>query len=169
MHLPRKRNYNGIDRHRINKSSPTGGHSGPPLRREFGICSASDIRDNHGHHVRADTAVRPYAENLVSAAQAIFVKRTHHIRAGAEACPYESLYQVRFAIGKRQSTVINKLFSAQRGGMLSGRAASRTGQLSDTASQHTFGGWQGGHRPRWPYTSPRFEIITPAIGDGRPT
>ena len=48
--------------HRINKTSPTGGHSGPPLRREFGICSASDIRDNHGHHVRADTAVRPYAE-----------------------------------------------------------------------------------------------------------
>ena len=58
-----------------------GGHSGPPLRREFGICSASDIRDNHGHHVRADTAVRPYAENLVSVAQAILVKTTHHIRA----------------------------------------------------------------------------------------
>jgi hypothetical protein len=63
-----------------------------------------------------------------------------HPRAGAEACPYESLYQVRFAIGKRQSTVIKKPFSAQRGGMLSGRAASRTGQLSDTASQHTIGG-----------------------------
>ena len=62
-----------------------------------------------------------------------------------------------------------KPFSAMRGGMLSGRAASRTGQLLDTASQHTFGGWQGGHRPRWQYTSPRLEIITPAIGDGRPT
>jgi hypothetical protein len=36
-----------------------------------------------------------------------------------------------------------------RGGMLSGRAASRTGQLSATASQHTFGGWQGGHHRRW--------------------
>ena len=59
--------------------------------------------------------------------------------------------------------------SAQCGGMLSGRAASRTGQLSDTASQHTFGGWQGGHRPRWQYTSPHFEIISAAIGDGRPT
>ena len=33
--------------------------------------------------------------------------------------------------------------------MLSGRAASRTGQLSDTASKHTFGGWQGGHHRRW--------------------
>ena len=92
-----------------------------------------------------------------------------HSRAGTEACPYEWLYQVRFAIGKLQSTVINKPFSAQRGGMLSGSAASRTGQLSDTASQHTFGGWQGGHRPRWQYTDPRLEIITPAIGDGRPT
>ncbi len=98
---------------------------------------------------RADTAVRPYAENLVSTAQAIFVTNTHHARAGTEACPYESLYQVRFAIGKRQSTVINKPINAQRGGMLSGRAASRTGQLLDTASQHTFGGWQGGHHPRW--------------------
>ena len=27
--------------------SRAGGHGGPPLRREFGICSASDIRDNH--------------------------------------------------------------------------------------------------------------------------
>ena len=42
-----------------------------------------------------------------------------------------------------------KPFSAPSGGMLSGRAASRTGQLSDTASQHTFGGWQGGHHRRW--------------------
>ena len=36
-----------------------------------------------------------------------------------------------------------------RGGMWSGWAASRTGQLSDTESQLTFGGWQGGHHPRW--------------------
>ncbi len=43
-------------------------------------------------NVRADTAVRPYAENLVSAAQAIFVTTTHHIRAGTEACPYEWLH-----------------------------------------------------------------------------
>jgi hypothetical protein len=35
-----------------------------------------------------------------------------------------------------------------RGGMLSGRAASRTGQLLGPESQLTFGGWQGGHRPR---------------------
>jgi hypothetical protein len=119
--------------------------------------------------MRADTAVHPYSENLASATQAIFVTTTHHMRAGTEACPYESLYQVRFAIGKLQSTVINKPFSAPSGGMLSGRAASRTGQLSDTASQHTFGGWQGGHRPRWQHTYPRFEFITLAIGDGRPT
>jgi hypothetical protein len=33
--------------------------------------------------------------------------------------------------------------------MLSGCAASRTVQLSDTASQYTFGGCQGGHHPRW--------------------
>ena len=90
-------------------------------------------------------------------------------RADTAARPYESLYQVRFAIGKLQSTVINKSISATRGGMLSGRAASRTGQLSDTASQHTFGGWQVGHHPRWQYTSPHLEIITLAIGDGRPT
>ena len=100
-------------------------------------------------HPREGTAALPYAENLVSTAQAIFVKRTHHIRAGTEACPYESLDQVRFAIGKRQSIVIKRPISAQRGGMLSGRAASRTGQLSDTASKHTFGGWQGGHHRRW--------------------
>ena len=37
-----------------------------------------------------------------------------------------------------------------RGGMLSGWAASRTGQPLGTESQLTFGGWQGGHRPRWP-------------------
>ena len=90
-------------------------------------------------------------------------------RAGTEACPYESLYQVRFAIGKRQSTVINKPINAPRGGMLSGRTASRTGQLSDTASKHTFGGWQGGHHPRCKYSSPHLEIMTLAIGDGRPT
>ena len=40
-------------------------------------------------------------------------------------------------------------FSAERGGMLSGWAASRIGQLLDTASQYTFGDWQGGHHPRW--------------------
>ena len=119
--------------------------------------------------MREGTAVRPYAENLASATQAIFVTTTHHIRAGTEACPYEWLYQVRFAIGKLQSTVINKPFSATRGGMLSRRAASRTGQLLDTASQHTFGGWQVGHHPRWQYTSPHLEIMTLAIGDGRPT
>ena len=58
---------------------------------------------------------------------------------------------------------------AMRGGMWSGWAASRTGQLSDTASQHPFGGWQGGYRPRWQYPPPQSEMITPAIGDGRPT
>ena len=58
---------------------------------------------------------------------------------------------------------------AMRGGMSSGRAASRTGQLSNTASQHPFGGWQGGHHPRWQYPPPQSEMITPAIGDGRPT
>ena len=66
-HPPRKRNYNGIDRHRINKSSPTGGHSGPPLRREFGICSASvnqqfRCKGMNFRNAPADTAVRPYAE-----------------------------------------------------------------------------------------------------------
>ena len=76
---------------------------------------------------------------------------------------------VVFLCQKSASTGSEKPFSATRGGMLSGRAASRTGQLSDTASQHTFGGWQGGHHPRWQYTHLRLEIITPAIGDGRPT
>ena len=55
------------------------------------------------------------------------------------------------------------------GGMTSGRAASRTGQLSDTAGQHPFGGWQGGHHPRCQYPPPQSEMITPAIWDGRPT
>ena len=58
--------------------------------------------------------------------------------------------------------------SAMRGGMWSEWAASRTGQRSDTASQHPFGGWQGGHHPRWQYPPPQPEMITPAIGDGRP-
>ena len=120
-------------------------------------------------HPREGTAALPYAENLASATQAIFVTTTHHIRAGTEACPYESLYRVRFPIGKRQSTVINKPVGAQRGGMLSGSAASRTGQLLDTASQHTFGGWQGGHHPRWQFPPPQSEMITPTIRDGRPT
>jgi hypothetical protein len=56
-----------------------------------------------------------------------------------------------------------------RGGMWSGWAASRTSQLSDTASQHPFGGWQGGHHPRWQYSRRRSKTITPSIGDGRPT
>ena len=56
-----------------------------------------------------------------------------------------------------------------RGGMWSEWAASRTGQRSDTASQHPFGGWQGGHHPRWQYPPPQSEMITPAIWDGRPT
>ena len=107
--------------------SPTGGHSGPPLRGEFGICGASDIRDNH----------------------AITRGRTRR-SAPTSRC-------------------IDKPSSATRGGMLSGRAASRTGQLSDTASQHPFGGWQGGCHPRWQYPRPQSEMITPTIGDGRPT
>jgi hypothetical protein len=48
--------------------------------------------------------------------------------------------------------------SAMRGGMWSGWAASRTGQLSDTASQHPFGGWQGGHHRRWSKPTYRHEI-----------
>jgi hypothetical protein len=59
--------------------------------------------------------------------------------------------------------------NATAGGMWSGWAVSRTGQLSDTASQHPFGGWQGGHHPRWQYPPPQPEMITPAIWDGRPT
>ena len=42
-----------------------------------------------------------------------------------------------------------------RGGMMSGWAASRAGQLSDTASQLSFGGYKGGHRPRWPIPRPQ--------------
>ena len=56
-----------------------------------------------------------------------------------------------------------------RGGMRSGWAASRTGQLSDTASQLTFGVCQGGHRPRWTRTVPQTISIEATIGDGRPT
>ena len=56
-----------------------------------------------------------------------------------------------------------------RGGMMSGWAASRIGQLSGTASQNTFGGWQGGHRPRWPVPPSQRSYLKAAIGDGRPT
>ena len=54
-----------------------------------------------------------------------------------------------FLCQKSGSTGSEKPLSAQRGGKLSGRAASRIGQLLDTASQHRFGGWQGGHHRRW--------------------
>ena len=75
----------------------------------------------------------------------------------------------------RRGCVVSLIFKtkqphiATRGGMWSGWAASRTGQLSDTACQHPFGGWQGGHHPRWQYPPPQSEMITPTIGDGRPT
>jgi len=51
-----------------------------------------------------------------------------------------------------------KLYIAMRGGMWSGWAASRTSQLSDTASQHPFGGCQGGHHRRWSKPTYRYEI-----------
>ena len=59
--------------------------------------------------------------------------------------------------------------NAPRGGMLSGWAASRTVQCLDFASQHAFGGYQGGHHPRWPIPTQRIESKLSAIGYGRPT
>jgi len=59
--------------------------------------------------------------------------------------------------------------NAMRGGMMSGWAASWTDQLSGTESQHTFGGYQGGHRPRWPVPPSQSTSLRAAIGDGRPT
>jgi hypothetical protein len=56
-----------------------------------------------------------------------------------------------------------------RGGMMSGWAASRIGQLSDIANQETFGGYQGGHRTRWPIPPSERTSLRDAIGDGRPT
>jgi hypothetical protein len=56
-----------------------------------------------------------------------------------------------------------------RGGMMIGWAASRTGQLSDIANQETFGGYQGGHRPRWPILPQQTEFVKATIEDGRPT
>jgi len=84
-------------------------------------------------------------------------------REGVAALPYAEVCD---------PAIHNQTFTpniATPGGMWSGRAASRTGQLSDTASQHPFGGWQGGHHPRWQYPPPQSEMITPTIGDGRPT
>ena len=46
----------------------------------------------------------------------------------------------RFSISVSKPNT-NKRDIAMRGGMWSGWAASRTGQLSDTESQLTFGGW----------------------------
>ena len=40
------------------------------------------------NHPREGTAALPYAENLASAAQAIFVTTTHHIRADTAVRPY---------------------------------------------------------------------------------
>jgi hypothetical protein len=66
---------------------------------------------------------------------------------------------------RQQSFVIRKRIShvnrhkhprnAMCGGMMSGWAASRTSEFSDTASQLTFGGYQGGHRPRWSIPQPQ--------------
>jgi hypothetical protein len=58
---------------------------------------------------------------------------------------------------------------AVRGGMWSGWAASRSVQCSDFASQYAFGGYQGGHHPRWPIPTQRIESKLSTIGDGRPT
>ena len=82
---------------------------------------------------------------------------------GNSGPPLRGVCNVRLTFKTKQIDI------AMRGGMSSGWAASRTGQLSDTASQHPFGGWQGGHHPRWQYPPPQSEMITPAIGDGRPT
>jgi hypothetical protein len=51
-----------------------------------------------------------------------------------------------------------------RGGMMSEWAASRTGQLSDIASQNIFGGYQGGHRPRWPIPPLQTRSYAPPSG-----
>ena len=74
----------------------------------------------------------------------------------------------RFSISVSKPNT-NKRDIAMRGGMWSGWAASRTGQLSDTESQLTFGGYQGGHRPRWPLPTSTTTFQRAAIGDGRPT
>ena len=58
---------------------------------------------------------------------------------------------------------------AMRGGMWSGWAASRTFHGSLVASQDAFGGWQGGYRPRWSFSTSNTAIQRAAIGDGRPT
>ncbi|MFM2222762.1 MAG: hypothetical protein RLZZ78_1019 [Armatimonadota bacterium] len=56
-----------------------------------------------------------------------------------------------------------------RGGMRRGWAASQTFHVSVVVSEETFGGWQGGHRPRWPSMKPQSTFLRVAIGDGRPT
>ena len=93
----------------------------------------------------------------------ISVKTVSKRAGGHGGPPLRGVCNVRLTFKTKQPHI------AMRGGMWSGWAASRTGQLSDTASQHPFGGWQGGHHPRWQYPPPQSEMITPAIGDGRPT
>ena len=65
-------------------------------------------------------------------------------RADTAVRPYAEIFpsKVRESVGQANG--------ATRGGMLSGSAASRTVYWSDIASQHAFGGYQGGHHPRWP-------------------
>ena len=110
------------------------------------------------------TSARVRDIHRASAATTSMVRLSASLHAGGHGGPpLRGVCVVSLTVKTKQ------MDSAQRGGMLSGRAASRTNQLPDSASQHTFGGWQGGHHPRWQYTYPRLEFITLAIGDGRPT
>ena len=112
----------------------------------------------NNRNARAGTAALSYSEILHPTGRQYSLQRRHEREGTASGVCAVSL------------TIKTKLpHIAMRGGMWSGWAASRTGQLSDTASQHTFGGWEGGHHPRWQYTSPPPEHVSPAIGDGRPT
>jgi hypothetical protein len=151
-----------------------------PNRKVNGI-SRTIRRPRHARD--ASTA---QAENVFVAIRKAIDNR--NAREGAAALPYA---EILYPTGKQYSLqcrheregtasgdcVVSLNFEtklphiAQRGGMWSGWAASRTGQLSDTASQHTFGGWQGGH-PKGqrdfayhPATSARTRCIHRASGE----
>ena len=86
-----------------------------------------------------------------------------HGRDGAAAGPYAEFSSKCFCIVRIQRDI------AMRGGMRRGWAASRIFPVTVVVTKITFGGCQGGHRPRWPSMKPQSGFPRSAIGDGRPT
>jgi hypothetical protein len=146
-----------VDPHDHNPIPPSSAE--PKGQRDFALHPATSARTRCIHRASASRTLLntsnqfskragghsgpPLHRDLASATRAPFTKTPPSSTGGHSGPPLRGGCVVSLTFKTKQ------MDSAQRGGMLSGRAASRTGQLLDTASQHTFGGWQGGHHPRW--------------------